>query len=59
MAKKYKVMQNGVFLGHHSGHTPQDAVRKAVQKYGEYYNMDTAGQFTVTGNGLFNQEVYL
>lgn len=31
---KWKIEQNGQFLGHHSGHTPLDAVKKACRTYG-------------------------
>lgn len=45
--KKYRVEQNGQFLGHHSGHTPADAVHKVFNRsYGEIYNPDKTKDFT-------------
>ena len=46
MGKKYRVEQNGQFLGNHSGHTPQDAVQKVMQHlYGQIYNPDLTQDF--------------
>lgn len=46
MSKKYRVEQDGQFLGHHSGHTPQDAVSKMMGKmYGQIYNPDITKDF--------------
>lgn len=36
---KWRVEQNGQFLGHHSGHTPLDAIKKACRTYGQVYNI--------------------
>ena len=47
MGKKYKVSQNGQFLGHFQAHTAADAVVKAVEKYGQYYPVDTNDYFDV------------
>lgn len=47
MAGKYKVEQNGQFLGHWAAHSPADAVVKAVEKYGPYYNINTNDYFDV------------
>lgn len=53
--KKYRVEQNGQFLGHHSGHTPEDAVYKAVShSYGEIYKPDMTKDFTCyRGNATY------
>ena len=45
---KYKVEQNGQFLGHWQAHTPQEAIIKAIDNYGSYYKIDKEGYFTVT-----------
>lgn len=58
MANKYKVEQNGQFLGHHSGHTPADAVVKAINKNSQYYNINTNDWFD-TYRGSDHQRVYV
>lgn len=45
--KKYKVEQNGQFLGHWSAHSAAEAVEKAVKNYGSYYNVNTNDWFDV------------
>lgn len=45
---KYKVEQDGQFLGHWQAHTPQEAITKAINNYGSYYKIDKEGYFTVT-----------
>lgn len=47
MGKKYKISQNGQFLGHFQAHTPADAVVKAVAKYGQYYPTNPNEYFDV------------
>lgn len=48
MSKKYKVEQYGQFLGHWCAHTPEEAITKAINKYGIYYDIDPKGAFDVT-----------
>lgn len=45
---KYKVEQNGQFLGHYCAHNPKEAVLKSINNYGKYYNIDKNGTFHVT-----------
>lgn len=45
---KYKVEQNGLFLGHHSGKNIQIVIQKAIDKYGIYHIIDTTQPFTLT-----------
>jgi hypothetical protein len=46
LGKKYRVEQNGQFLGNHSGHTPQDAIHKAMQGlYGQIYKPNLVDDF--------------
>lgn len=47
MSKKYKVEQNGQFLGHWCAHSPQEAIEKAITNYGIYYDIDPEGAFDV------------
>lgn len=44
---KYRIEQNGQFLGHHTGHSAAEAVEKAVNKYGSYYKINTNDYFDV------------
>lgn len=44
---KYKVEQDGQFLGHWQTKTPADAVVKAIEEYGSYYDIDTNDFFDV------------
>lgn len=45
---KYRVEQDGQFLGHWQAHTPREAIAKAIENYGQYYNIDKYGWFDVT-----------
>lgn len=46
---KYKIEQNGQFLGHHMGHTPKEAIDKMLKSsYAECYNVDKHGLFNLT-----------
>ncbi len=55
--KKYRVEQDGQFLGHHSGHTPQDAVSKMMSKmYGQIYEPDSTKDF-ICYRGKYNYVV--
>jgi len=45
---KYRVEQDGQFLGHHSGHTPREAIKKAINNYGNFYNINEYGWFDLT-----------
>ena len=45
---KWKIEQNGQFLGHHSGHTPKDAVDKACRTYGQIYPVNPNEDFICT-----------
>ena len=47
MSGKYRVEQNGQFLGHHGAHNAAEAVEKAVNKYGQFYNINTNDWFDV------------
>lgn len=44
---KYKIEQNGQFLGHWQAKEPADAVVKAVEKYGPFYKINTNDYFDV------------
>lgn len=44
---KWRIEQNGQFLGHHMGHTAGDAVEKAIKSYGPCYNIDPDDWFDV------------
>ena len=55
---KYKVEQDGLFLGHHSGNTLQKVVQKAVEKYGPFCVIDVNKPFTLT-RGFKIYQVYL
>jgi len=46
--RKYKVEQNGYFLGHHSGNSPLVALGKAMKTYGEFYPINEAKEFIIT-----------
>ena len=48
MSKKYKVRQNGRFLGHFPGKTPEEAAKKAFVKLDPYYHLDEKGEFHMT-----------
>lgn len=45
---KYKVVQNGQFLGHWQAHTPEEAIKKAVENYGAFYKINVKDYFDVT-----------
>ena len=55
---KYRIEQNGQFLGHHSGHDPAEAIGKAVDKYGSYYKIDTNDWFDVY-KGAYHSQIYV
>ena len=46
--KKYKVEQDGQFLGHHCAHSPREAISKSISTYGKYYDINKYGWFNVT-----------
>ena len=51
MSKKYRVEQDGQFLGHWVAHTPHEAVMKMMKSsYANCYKVDTNGEFLVTKN---------
>ena len=55
MGKKYKVEQDGQFLGHHRANTPQQAVEKALSTYGPFYSININNSFKVSrGQQNFN-----
>jgi len=58
MSKKYKITQNGKFLGHFYARTPEEAVDKAITKYGQYYNIDTNDWFDIQ-YGFKTGRIYL
>ena len=45
---KYKVVQNGQFLGHWQAHTPKEAIEKAIKNYGSFYEINKKDYFDVT-----------
>lgn len=45
---KYRVEQNGVFLGHYSGKDMDTIIQKAIDRYGIYYSIDKDQPFTLT-----------
>lgn len=46
---KYKIEQNGQFLGHHMGNTPKEAVNKMLTTlYGKCYSINKHGTFDLT-----------
>lgn len=45
---KYRVEQNGHFLGHHSGRNLKVIIDKAVDRYGRFYPIDTNSMFTLS-----------
>ncbi len=47
MGKKYKISQNGQFLGHFQAHTAAEAVEKAFKKYGQYYPINPNEYFDI------------
>lgn len=49
--KKYRVEQNGQFLGHWCAHSAAEAVEKAVNGYGKYYEINANDWFDVYRNG--------
>lgn len=55
---KYRVEQNGQFLGHHSGHEPAEAIAKAVDKYGDCYKINTNDWFDVY-RGAHHARIYV
>ena len=59
MSKKYRVEQDGQFLGHWVAHTPHEAVMKMMKSsYANCYNIDKNGEFIVTKNNKVDS-VYL
>ena len=53
---KYRVEQGNRVLGHFSGHTPQEAVRKAInnqKKYGNLFN-EAEPFLLVRGSKIYN-----
>ena len=44
---KYRVEQEGQFLGHWQGHTPREAIAKAIANYGPFYNINKNGWFDI------------
>ena len=57
-SKKYKVQQNGQFLGYWSAHSAIEAIEKAVKNYGQYYNIDTNDWFDVS-YGTNSAQIYV
>lgn len=47
-SKKYKVEQNGQFLGHHTGSKFSTVVQKAIDKYGVCYHINSNDNFILT-----------
>ncbi len=46
---KYKIEQNGQFLGHHMGRTPREAINKMLESsYATCYNINKYGWFDLT-----------
>lgn len=45
---KYKVEQNGQFLGYWQADTPEEAINKAIKNYGPYYKIDKKDYFDLT-----------
>ena len=59
MSKKYRVEQNGQFLGHWTAHTPEEAVNKMLNSsYLSCYDVNAADEFIVSKNDK-SQCVYL
>lgn len=49
---KYRVEQNGEFLGHWTAHTPQEAIHKMLDSnYADCYKVNPNEQFVVTKSG--------
>lgn len=47
-SKKYRVEQEGQFLGHYSAHNPAEAVSKAIAANERWNNYDIDKSFSVT-----------
>jgi len=47
-SNKYRVEQNGVFLGHHSSNTTDKIIDKAINKYGRFYSINVNEPFVLT-----------
>lgn len=58
MRKKYRVEQNGQFLGHHRAHSPKNAIEKAILTYGPFYNINQTDMFVVT-RGSKTVEIFI
>lgn len=52
MSGKYRIEQNGQFLGHWTAHTPEEALDKMFHSsYNQCYNIDDYGVFDIYKNG--------
>ena len=55
---RYRVEQDGVFLGHHHGNSLQSVVQKAIDQYGRFHHIDEHKPFLLTKGSKIYQVFY-